>query len=271
MKQKLAKYLSILFIIFLASIALFPFVITILNSFFNPADAEGTVTELIQKGRLSLEAYQVFFSNPIYMRMVGNSILLVVPILLGQLFIAPAAAYGFECLQWRGKEVLFFLYLLFMLMPMQVLLVPHFIVAGWLGIRDSYLAIILPAVFHPLGVFIIRQQIKNFPVECLEAARIDGASESMIYRKIVCPNIVATVVAVLILLFTDNWNIIDQAVVFIRSMEWEPMSVYLSAIWENDTKNFFAISVIYALPTVLLLIVGQSYLVKGIQLSGVKN
>ena len=103
-----------------------------------------------------------------------------------------------------------------MLMPLQLTLVPNYLVANWLGIQNSSLAIILPAMFQPLGVFLIRQQIQDFPQETLEAARLDGASEYRIYRSIVKPNLSSAIAAALILIFIDNWNIVDQAVIFLR-------------------------------------------------------
>lgn len=69
-------------------------------------------------------------------------------------------------------------------------------------------------MFQPLGVFLIRQQIQDFPQETLEAARLDGASEYRIYRSIVKPNLSSAIAAALILIFIDNWNIVDQAVIF---------------------------------------------------------
>lgn len=134
--------------------------------------------------------------------------------LIGQLLLAPLAAYGFWQCRWKYKEILFYLYMIVMLMPLQLTLVPNYLVANWLGIQNSSLAIILPAMFQPLGVFLIRQQIQDFPQETLEAARLDGASEYRIYRSIVKPNLSSAIAAALILIFIDNWNIVDQAVIF---------------------------------------------------------
>ena len=108
------------------------------------------------------EGYKDLMINPVYLRLIWNSVALLLPILAGQFVIAPLAAYGFWQWKWKYKEGLFFVYMIVMLMPMQLTLVPHYLVTGWLGIRHSWWAIILPAVFHPLGVFLIRQQIKEF-------------------------------------------------------------------------------------------------------------
>lgn len=157
-----------------------------------------------------------------------------------------------------------------MLMPTQITLVPNFVVAGWLNIRESYLAIILPAMFHPLGVFLLRQQLKNFPKECMEAAFLDGAGPWQAYRSIVRPNLTSVVAAMLVLLFADNWNIIDQAVVFLKELYDYPLSVYLGQAVQGDPGTFFAVSVFYLIPSLLVFLLGQDYLTEGIALSSVK-
>lgn len=186
------------------------------------------------------------------------------------MFLAPLAAFGIENLRWRGKEAIYFTYIIVMLMPTQILLVPNFIVAGWLGIRENYLAIILPAMFHPLGVFLVRQQLKNFPKECLEAAQLDGAGAYQAFRYIVRPNLTSVVAALAVLLFADNWNIVDQAVVFLKNTFDNPLSVYLGEVVSGDPGMFFAVSVFYLIPALLVFFLGQDYLAEGIALSGVK-
>lgn len=142
----------------------------------------------------------LLFKRPLYLRMMWNSLIITIPVLIGQLLLAPLAAYGFWQCRWKYKEILFYLYMIVMLMPLQLTLVPNYLVANWLGIQNSSLAIILPAMFQPLGVFLIRQQIQDFPQETLEAARLDGASEYRIYRSIVKPNLSSAIAAALILI-----------------------------------------------------------------------
>lgn len=116
----------------------------------------------------------------------------------------------------------------------------------------------------------IRQQIQDFPQETLEAARLDGASEYRIYRSIVKPNLSSAIAAALILIFIDNWNIVDQAVIFLREPYQQPLSVYLCQILEEQPDIFYAASVFYAVPVLLIFLMGQDYLIQGISMSGVK-
>lgn len=219
----------------------------------------------------TLEQYQrLLLESPGYLRMFWNSVLIVAPVLLGQCVLAPLAAYGLENIRWRYKEAIYFTYIVVMLMPTQLLLVPNFIVAGWLNIRDSYLAIILPALFHPLGVFLVRQQLKGFPKECMEAAALDGAGPFRTYRSIVRPNLNSVVAALMVLLFADNWNIIDQAVVFIDKTYRNPLSVYLGNVVADEPGMFFAVSVFYLVPALLVFLFGQEHLTEGIALSSLK-
>lgn len=212
---------STIVIVLAVAVAVFPLIFIFANSFMpgseivsryspeitqaNAGDFSSHGIHFVRFGLLpetfSLEQYRgLLFHSPGYLRMFWNAVLLVAPVLLGQCLLAPLAAYGLENIRWKYKEVLYFIYIIVMLMPTQILLVPNFIVAGWLNIRDSYLAIILPAVFHPLGVFLIRQQLKAFPKECMEAAALDGAGAWTTYRRIVRPNLRSVVAAMLVLL-----------------------------------------------------------------------
>lgn len=273
-------------------ISLFPMVFIFANSLMSPDEIINRYTSYVTESNAddyivnnvhyvrfglipdkpTLEQYTTLLTNsPTYLRMFWNSVLLVVPVLVGQCVIAPLAAYGFERMHWKYKEILYFMYIIVMLMPTQILLVPNFIVAEWLHIRESYWAIILPAMFHPLGVFLIRQQLKNFPKECLEAAALDGATPWQTYRHIVYPNLHSVIAALLVLLFADNWNIVDQAVVFIHETFESPLSVYLGAVVSSSPGIFFAVSVFYMMPALLVFLFGQEYLSDGISMSTIRS
>lgn len=254
MGKRVSKIVSVCFVGVCVALAILPLLITF-----------GKSVEL-------REGYkELLLLNPTYLRLIWNSVCLLLPILAGQFVIAPLAAYGFWQWKWKHKEGLFFVYMIVMLMPMQLTLVPHYLVTGWLGIRNTWWAVILPAAFHPLGVFLIRQQIKAFPGEYLEAARLDGAGEFQIFLKIMFPNMTAPISAMLILLFVDNWNIVDQAVVFIGEVYRFPMSVYLNQLLEESSGVFYAAAVVYTLPALFAFLMAKEYLIEGISLSGVKG
>jgi multiple sugar transport system permease protein len=218
---------------------------------------------------VTMGQYIQLLFNPDYINALWNSVLITAPVMVGTLVVALPAAYAFEVMRWRHKEKLFFLFLVMMLMPLPVVLVPQFIMAGFLGIQESMLAVVLPAVFAPFGVFLLRQFLKSFPMECLEAAKIDGAGHMRVLFSIVLPLVKPAVAALALLTFVDYWNVVDQAIVFITDPALVPLSAQFARMGSFDTM--FAASFFYMLPALLVFLWGQEYLVEGMKLSGVKG
>jgi multiple sugar transport system permease protein len=218
---------------------------------------------------LSLGQFAALFRDVRYMDSLWNSVLITLPVVLGQIIVCVPAAYAFEYSKWRHKEKLFFVYLVVMLMPLPVILVPQFVIARFLGIDESVLAVILPAVFAPFGVFLLRQFLKNIPVEFIEAAKIDGASQLRILVSIITPLLKAAVTALALLVFIDYWNVVDQAIVFITNPAMMPLSVYLSRLAGNF-QIIFAASFFYMLPALLVFLHGQEQLIDGMKMSGLR-
>lgn len=292
MRQRRLLYnISLLVVSVTAVISLLPVVFIVANSFMSDAEAAARYTSQVTphnvfgvvSGNLhymdmtllpdliTTSAWsRVLIDDPTNLRFMWNSIMLVVPILVGQLILAPLAAYGFERLKAKHKDKLYFAYIIIMLLPMQALLVPHFIAANFLGINDSYLAIILPAIFAPFSVFLIRQQMRGLKKELIEAAKIDGANELQIFFRIVVPNIKPAMTALAVLAFAEAWNIVDQAVVFIRNRYELPMSVHLSTGLAGNIGIIFASSTLFMIPALVIFIYGQDDLGEGIGYSGQK-
>lgn len=250
-------WVSHVIIIFAVALTLIPVLFIIVNSFdFNV------------KRHIFDHYIDLLLSNPAYMRKLYNSIAIVMPVLIGQCIVSPLGAYVLERMNFKYKEAVFFSYIVVMLMPIQVLLVPNYVVANLLGFTDSWLAIILPGIFYPLGVFLIRQQLKGLPRQCVEAAQLDGASEWNIFIKITMPNTIPSMVTMAILIFAEYWNVVDQAVVFVKSPDNEPLSVYLSMIITSESGVFFAASTIYLAPALIIFFLGKNYLLHASSLYG---
>lgn len=284
--RRLSYRARLLILVLSAVLSLLPVAFIFLNSFMSSTEAEMRYTSRITPHSslgltdgnmhyvemtfvpdlLTLSSYrQILTQDPTHLRFLWNSIVLAVPIVAGTLIISPLAAYGFERIRGRHKEKLFFAYLVTMMLPMQVLLVPHFIAANFFGISDNYLAIILPAIVAPFGVFLIRQQMKGFDKATIEAAAIDGASELQIFYMIVLPNLKPTMTALMVLSFSEVWNLVDQAVVFIREERELPLSVYLSATYADGMMGtVFAVSSLFMIPALIVFIYGQDNLAEGI-------
>lgn len=214
---------------------------------------------------------KVLLDTPRFLVMFWNSVLLVAPIIIGQVAVAVPAAYAFAELQFRGRDKLFIVYLLTMLMPFQVTLVPNYIVADRLGLLNSSASIILPGIFAAFGVFLVRQFMLHIPYTYVEAAKIDGASQARIFLSIIVPMVKPALAALVILLFVDHWNMVEQPLIFLQDAAKQPLSVFLSRINDEARGVAFAASVMYMMPMVLLFLYAESYFVEGIQLSGVKG
>jgi multiple sugar transport system permease protein len=213
---------------------------------------------------------EVLVNQPSFLVLLLNSLAITLPVVLGSLVISLLSAYGFTIWNWKHREAVFMVYIVVMLMPLQAVLVPNYIVANIFGISKSYLAIILPGIFSPFGVFLLRQGMKAVPKACFEAARIDGAGNGHILVYILIPQLKSSIAALCMLTFIEYWNLVEQAVVFIDDYTREPLSVYLSRLAEGRMGLIFAASCVYMLPPLWFLLMGQGDLEKGIELSGVK-
>lgn len=200
-----------------------------------------------------------------------NSVILVVPIIVGQILVASMAAYAFAKLEFIFRDQIFFVYIIVMMMPFQVTLVPNYIMASKLGILGSYSSIILPGIFGTFGVFLMRQFVAYIPDAYIESAKVDGASQFRIFSSIILPMSKTGLAALAILVFIDNWNMVEQPLIFLQDVNLQPLSVYLSTINEGERGIAFAASAIYMLPMLLVFLYGENYLVQGIQLSGIKG
>jgi multiple sugar transport system permease protein len=142
--------------------------------------------------------------------------------------------------------------------------------ADKLGLLNSPNAIILPGIFAAFGVFMLRQFMLDIPYAYIEAAKMDGAGHLQIFYKIMIPMIKPGLAALIILLFVDYWNMVEQPLIFLDDPFKQPLSVYLSRI--NGEKGIaFAASMLYMAPMVLLFLYAETYFIEGIQLSGIKG
>ncbi|MDR0622892.1 MAG: carbohydrate ABC transporter permease [Treponema sp.] len=220
---------------------------------------------------VSPEQYaEVLINQPSFLILLFNSLKIALPVSLGALGIALLTAYGFLRWQWKYKEAVFTVYVVVMLMPLQAVLVPNYIIAALLGIRKSPLAIILPGIFSPFGVFLMRQSMKAIPPAYFEAAEIDGAGDWYILFRVVIPQLKSSAAALCMLVFIEYWNVVEQALIFIDDFTLEPLSVYLSRLADGRIGLIFAASCIYMFLPLWFLFSGQEDLEKGIELSGVK-
>lgn len=290
----------------LAAIAfLMPTVLTIANSFMtsneitanygamlgNMTDDKKTfISENVNlkfiPDKVTFDQYaSVLFKSPDYLLKFWNSVILTVPITVFQVLLAILTAYGFSRYPNKFKSIIFFAYIILMIMPYQVTLVPNFLVADFIKdnvgamfanepekipkfISNMRWAVILPGIFSPFSIFLLTKVMKRIPVSYVEAAKLDGASELQILTKIHMPLCKGAIVSIAMLVFIDYWNMVEQPLVLMKDTDLHPLSVFLSQINTGDIGLAFAVGTVYMVPTILMFLYGEDYLVEGITYSG---
>ena len=212
--------------------------------------------------------FKVLFLSPEYLMKFWNSVIFVVPIVVFQLAVASLASYGFARYRGKVREVIFFSYIILMLMPYQVTLVPNYLVASWLNIIDTRWAIWLPGIFSPFAVYMLTKYMRRIPRSIYEAAEIDGAGEWQIFTRICLPNCRGGLASIAILLFIDYWNMVEQPLILLSDEQMHPLSVFLSRIKTDEISLAFAVAVIYMVLPMLVFLYGEEYLVEGIVYQG---
>lgn len=271
-----------------AIIFLMPIILTITNSFMSSSEINanyGSIFATAQKGgkifiskTVNLkfipdmvtfaQYFTVLFKSPQYLLKFWNSIIYVVPIVGIQLGIATLAAYGFSRYDSRVKRAIFFAYIIMMLMPYQVTLVPNFLVSKAIGIYGTRWSIWLPGFFSPFAVYLLTKFMRRIPTEVLEAASIDGAGEWYIFSRINMPLCKGGIASIAILVFFDYWNMVEQPLILLGDSDLHPLSVFLSKINSGEISLAFAVAVIYLVPPLLIFLYGEDYLVEGISYQG---
>ncbi|MCR5100534.1 MAG: carbohydrate ABC transporter permease [Butyrivibrio sp.] len=281
-------FIGTLIAAFFALLFLTPIILTATNSFMSASEISanyGTVFQTTDTGgkvyiskTVNLkfipdmvsftQYYTVLFKSPEYLIKFWNSVFYAVPIVVFQLFIAMLASYGFARYHGKVKDVIFFLYIILMLMPYQVTLVPNYMVSSWLGILDTRWAIWLPGIFSPFAVYLLTKFIRRIPFEVMEAAEIDGAGEWQIFSQVCMPLCKGGIISISILVFIDFWNMVEQPLILLTDDQMYPLSVFLSKINSGEISLAFAVAVIYMVPPLLIFLYGEEYLVQGISYQG---
>ncbi|MCP4163387.1 MAG: carbohydrate ABC transporter permease [Deltaproteobacteria bacterium] len=273
------KKLRALFLLPIILILIFPIVMVLSNSFMSQVEMEKTYYSgkelprlvLVPK-KVSLDQYiKVLIKETKYLNYFWNSIFITVFILIGQVIIASMAAFAFSIYTFKGKEYLFFVYIMVMMMPFQVTLVPNYIISGKIGLLGNWSSMILPGIFSAFGVFLLRQFMSSIPKSYIEAARQEGVNDFYIYTHIVLPLSKSGIAALILLAGVDSWNMVEQPLIFLHDANLYPLSLILSRINLQEAGIGFAASFIFMIPFLLLFLHKEESLISGITNSGVKG
>lgn len=213
----------------------------------------------------------LLFYSPEFFVLFWNSAKLVSLILLGQMLVGVPAAWAFATYRVRGKNVIFTIYVVLMLLPFQVTMLSSYLTLDSMSLLNTHWAVILPAVFGTFPIFVIYGGFRSLPIALIEAARIDGAGELRIFWLLGIGLGKGGILSALVLGFLEYWNMIEQPFAFLEDKTLWPLSLYLPEISWTQAGSAFAASVVMLVPAVFVFVMGQDYLEQGIVYSGLKG
>ena len=270
-------------LLLIAVLMLLPIVFTFLYSFFpkseisaylaqrNNYDGTKWLDVLFSPTVVSLrQYYTILIEQPQYLKLFCNSALYGGAILLGQALVIPMTAYALSRFTFKGRDTLFFLVLMLMLLPFQVTMAPSVMTLRALGLLNTVWAIILPMIFSPFYIFLLRQFMIGIPNEIIEAGQMDGAGTMRTFINVVLPVCRPILGAAAALSFADCWNLVEQPLVYLTDTNLQPLSVMFNQMNEESTAVAFAGAALYLLPMLLVYIYFQDDILLGVQLSELK-
>ncbi len=221
---------------------------------------------------ISLGQYeQILIKDDTVLRYLINSVIYALAILLGQALIIPGLAFGLSKFRFRGREAIFFLILLLMLLPFQVTMVPNVLTLRFLSLLNTPWAVILPMWFAPFYVFLLRQYMLGLPDELIEASSIDGAGTFRTFLWIVLPVCRPVLGAAAALSFAEAWNLVEQPLTYLSGRtDLYPLSTVFNQLAGENTGFEFAGAALYILPALLVYLFFQEDILSGIQLTEMK-
>ena len=257
----------------IAALMLFPFGWMIATSLTSDSQLFMTPPQLIPVPLVPDNYLRVAEAFPIG-RFLVNSLLVAGISTSLQVGTSAMAAYAFARLRFRGRDVLFLVYLATLMVPLQVIIVPLFIEMRLLGLVNTYPGLILPAIASAFGTFLLRQAFLSLPRELDEAAFIDGASHWTVFRRIVLPLAGPALATFGIFAFMASWNSFLWPLVVTSSQDLFTLPVGLSNLhgrYETAWNLVMAGSTISVIPIVAVYVIAQKHVIRGVALSGIKG
>ena len=254
------------------------FVLPIFYLFMGSFKAESELFRMPFKwlpDKFRLDNFVNMFSSIPFFMYLKNTMIIVICNIVGSLLSCSLVAYGFSRLRWPGRDKVFILVLVTMILPYQVTLVPLFLMftkMKWIG---TFLPLTVTCFFgNPFFIFLLRQFFTGIPQDISEAARIDGAGEFTIFSKLVIPMAKPALTTVAIFAFIRSWNDFLGPLVFLGKDELYTLSLADSMLKSNLDPNWsmlLALGAVMILPVLILFFVMQKYFIQGIAMSGIKG
>lgn len=252
----------------LAAAFLWPMLQTVFLSFGNP----GEIVEYFKEGglpvfprSLSLEQYyDLLIHNPFYLNMFWLTLIISISTACMNVLISLMSAYVLAKIPFRYTAIILFIYILAMMMPFQVTLLPNYIISKWLGLYDTVFALIIPGIFNPFGTFLMVQVIKTIDSDMLEAAAMETGRPLTVLFRLVVPQVRAGIATLFIISFADTWNMVEPVLILTKSPDLRTLGTAFNDIYTYNNSIVFSGCVIYMLPVIFLYLLFEKEIKDGL-------
>ncbi len=274
-----SRLLSYVVLFFLSIVVVFPFVMMIISSL----TVGGSYA--VGRGAFSFKGYADIFTSvvavdpntdvPYLLTGIKNTLIITIPSTLLGLFVSAFSAYAFAKIKFKGRNTLFFIMLVTMMIPGTLMFVPSFIIYNHLNLVNTFFPLIVPGSFgSAMCVFFLRQAFMAIPDDYIEAAKLDGIGHFRIFWKIVVPLSAPALISQGLLGFVGGYNDYLGPLLYLQDPSLYTLQIALQLIHsQSDTGNnqmFLAATVVSLLPTILIFLFAQKYFIKGIANTGIK-
>ena len=260
-----------IFLVAMCIIVFAPLVVMLSSAFKVDSEIYDFPMRIIPKAPTFENFYQLMDMFPIY---IWNSIKLTCIIVFIQLLTATTGAYAFSKLQWKGRDIVFMLYVVSIMIPVQSIIIPQFLIVRSLELYNTHMALILTGAFTAFGTFLIKQYFMTIPISYTEAAFIDGANDFIIFMKIMLPLAKPVFATQIIFAFRFFWNDFFGPLIYITSPNLKTLPLGMG----DFATEFYvykgpqmAASLISIIPVMIIFLAAQKYFVEGVAATGVKG
>ncbi|MBY0160244.1 carbohydrate ABC transporter permease [Paenibacillus lautus] len=252
---------------------LFPLLYTLSTSLMSEAESAVYPPPLLPEAVNLSNFAKVIDTIPV-LTFIGNSLVVSIAIMLGQIVTASLAAYAFAFLRFPGKTLLFSLFLATMMIPWEVIMIPNYLTVKSLNWLDTYQGLIIPFLATAFGTFLLRQTFLQLPKELFEAARVDGCGHVRIFLSMVLPLSIPGIATLGVYSFLNNWNMYLWPLLTTNRVEMRTVQIGIGMLQFEEMNSWNLILsgvLLLLLPSLLLLALGLKPLVRGITAGALKG
>lgn len=256
-------------LILAAAYILAPFVFMFTASIMPATDIMKMPYRWIPKGLYWENYWQGIRGNDgsfIYLRNILNSLIVASTVTLTTVFLASLTGFGLAKYKFKGRYFVFMMILATIMIPFEVIMIPLYLIVTKLGLQNSYAGLIAPFLVTAFGIFLMRQFYVPFPDEILDAARIDGASEPMIFLRIILPNSIPVIATLAVLTFKSQWDNLLWPLLVAQSEEMKTIPLYIvrfTAEKYTDEGALMAVAAIASIPILILFLTLSKHFIGG--------